>query len=91
MFRRFLLFKKGENRMLDKLKEIIAEKLGAEVEEITEETRFKEDLQADSLDLFELVMAIEEEFGTSIPSEDLEKLLTVGDVIDYMKKQGIEV
>ena len=55
------------------------------------ETRFKEDLQADSLDLFELVMAIEEEFGTSIPSEDLEKLLTVGDVIDYMKKQGIEV
>ena len=76
--------------MLDKLKEIIAEKLGAEVEEITEETRFKEDLQADSLDLFELVMAIEEEFGTSIPSEDLEQLLTVGDVIDYMKKQGIE-
>ncbi len=76
--------------MLDKLKEIIAEKLGAEVEEITEDTRFKEDLQADSLDLFELVMAIEEEFGTSIPSEDLEQLLTVGDVIDYMKKQGIE-
>ena len=87
-----LLFyeKKGEQKMLDKLKEIIAEKLGAEVEEITEETRFKEDLQADSLDLFELVMAIEEEFGTSIPSEDLEKLLTVGDVIDYMNKQGIE-
>ncbi len=76
--------------MLDKLKEIIAEKLGAETEDITEETRFKEDLQADSLDLFELVMAIEEEFGTSIPSEDLEKLLTVGDVIDYMNKQGIE-
>ena len=76
--------------MLDTLKEIIAEKLGAEVEEITEDTRFKEDLQADSLDLFELVMAIEEEFGTSIPSEDLEQLLTVGDVIDYMKKQGIE-
>lgn len=76
--------------MIDKLKAIIAEKLGAETEDITEETRFKEDLQADSLDLFELVMAIEEEFGTSIPSEDLEQLLTVGDVIDYMKKQGIE-
>lgn len=84
------MIKKGEQKMLDKLKEIIAEKLGAEVEEITEDTRFKEDLQADSLDLFELVMAIEEEFGTSIPSEDLEQLLTVGDVIDYMKKQGIE-
>ena len=84
------MIKKGEQKLLDKLKEIIAEKHGAEVEEITEDTRFKEDLQADSLDLFELVMAIEEEFGTSIPSEDLEQLLTVGDVIDYMKKQGIE-
>ena len=60
--------------MLEKLKEIIAEKLGVEIEEITEESRFKEDLKADSLDLFELVMAIEEEFGNSIPSEDLEKL-----------------
>ena len=76
--------------MLEKLKEIIAEKLGVEIEEISEESRFKEDLNADSLDLFELVMAIEEEFGTSIPSEDLEKLATVGDVIEYMKKQGIE-
>ena len=76
--------------MLEKLKEIIAEKLGAETDEITEDSRFKEDLEADSLDLFELVMAIEEEFGASIPSEDLEKLSTVGDVIDYMKKQGIE-
>ncbi len=76
--------------MFEKLKEIIAEKLGVEIEEISEESRFKEDLNADSLDLFELVMAIEEEFGNSIPSEDLEKLATVGDVIDYMKKQGIE-
>ena len=76
--------------MLEKLKEIIAEKLGVEIKEISEESRFKEDLNADSLDLFELVMAIEEEFGNSIPSEDLEKLATVGDVIDYMKKQGIE-
>ncbi len=76
--------------MLEKLKEIIAEKLGVEIEEISEESRFKEDLNADSLDLFELVMAIEEEFGNSIPSEDLEKLATVGDVIDYMKKQGIK-
>ena len=76
--------------MLEKLKEIIAEKLGADIDDINEESRFKEDLEADSLDLFELVMAIEEEFGATIPSEDLEKLATVGDVIDYMKKQGIE-
>ena len=76
--------------MLEKLKEIIAEKLSAEISDITEETRFKEDLQADSLDLFELVMAIEEEFDTSIPSEDLEKIATVGDVIEYMKANGVE-
>ena len=76
--------------MFEKLKEIIAEKLGVEIEEINEESRFREDLKADSLDLFELVMAIEEEFGNSIPSEDLEKLVTVGDVISYMKQQGIE-
>ena len=83
-------YNKGEKKMLEKLKEIIAEKLGVEVEEIKEDSRFKEDLKADSLDLFELVMAIEEEFGNSIPSEDLEKLVTVGDVIGYMKEQGIE-
>ena len=76
--------------MLEKLKEIIADKLSAEVSEITEETRFKEDLQADSLDLFELVMAIEEEFDTSIPSEDLENIATVGDVLEYMKEHGVE-
>ena len=76
--------------MVEKLKEIIAEKLGVEIEDIKEESRFREDLKADSLDLFELVMAIEEEFGNSIPSEDLEKLVTVGDVISYMKQQGIE-
>ena len=76
--------------MLEKLQEIIAEKLGTDIDDIKEESRFKEDLEADSLDLFELVMAIEEEFGATIPSEDLEKLATVGDVIDYLKKQGIE-
>ena len=76
--------------MVEKLKEIIAEKLGVEIEDIKEESRFREDLKADSLDLFELVMAIEEEFGNSIHSEDLEKLVTVGDVISYMKQQGIE-
>ena len=56
----------------------------------TAESRFKEDLEADSLDLFELVMALEEEYGVEIPSEDLEKILTVQDVIDYMKNKGVE-
>ena len=60
--------------MFDRLKAVIEEKLNAEGVEITEKTDFKEDLNADSLDLFELVMALEEEFGTEIPSEDLEKL-----------------
>ena len=53
-------------------------------------TSFKDDLGADSLDLFELVMAFEEEYGIEIPSEELEKLTTVGAVIDYIKGQGID-
>ena len=54
------------------------------------ETSFKEDLGADSLDLFELVMALEDEYSVEIPSEDLEKLLTVGDVVNYLKDKGVE-
>ena len=64
--------------------------MNAEGVEITEETNFKDDLNADSLDLFELVMALEEVFGTEIPSEDLEKLETVGDVMEYLAAKGIE-
>ena len=76
--------------MLERVKEIIEEQLNVEGVEITEETRFKEDLEADSLDLFELVMASEEEYGVEIPSEDLEKITTVGSVIEYMKSKGVE-
>lgn len=77
--------------MLERVKEIIVEQLNVdESVEITEETRFKEDLEADSLDLFELVMAFEEEYGVEIPSEDLEKITTVGSVIEYMKSKGVE-
>lgn len=75
--------------MLEKLKEIVKEQLNAEVE-ITETTSFKEDLGADSLDLFELVMAMEEEFGIEIPPEDLEQILTVGDIVNYLKEHGVE-
>ena len=57
--------------------------------EITAATSFKEDLGADSLDLFELVMAFEEEFGTEIPSEDLEQITTVGAVVEYLSSKGV--
>jgi len=76
--------------MLERVKEIIAEQLNLEDVEITEETRFKEDLNVDSLDLFELVMAFEEEYGIEIPSEELEAIKTVGAVIRYMKDKGVE-
>ena len=76
--------------MLEKMKEIIAEQLGVEEDEISLETSFKEDLGADSLDLFELVMALEEEYSIEIPSDDLTDLLTVGDVVEYLKTKGVE-
>ena len=72
--------------MLEKIKEIIAESLGTEISTLTEETSFKEDLGADSLDLFEMVMAFEEEFGREIPTEDLEQLTTIGAVVAYLEK-----
>ena len=70
--------------MLDTIREIVAENLGVDAATITEESSFKDDLGADSLDLFELVMALEEEFGIEIPTEDLEQIATVGDVIKYI-------
>ena len=76
--------------MLEKIKEIIVDQLNVDADAVTPEAKFKEDLEADSLDLFELVMALEEEYGVEIPSEDLEKLLTVQDVIDYLKNKGVE-
>ena len=76
--------------MFERVKEIIEEQLNLDGVEITDASRFKEDLQADSLDLFELVMAFEDEYGVEIPSEDLEKITTVGSVIEYMKAKGVE-
>lgn len=76
--------------MLEKMKEIIAEQLSTEKDSIKLESRFKEDLGADSLDLFELIMALEDEYSIEIPSEDLENLLTVNDVIEYLKGKGVE-
>ena len=76
--------------MLEKVIEITKEQLNLEGVEITEESSFKDDLNADSLDLFELVMAVEEEYGVEIPAEELENLTTVGSVVDYLKEHGIE-
>lgn len=76
--------------MLEKMKEIIAEQLGVEEDEITLDTFFKEDLGADSLDLFELTMALEEEYDTEIPAEELADIETVGDVIEYLREKGID-
>ena len=76
--------------MLEKLKKIIAEQLNVSEDSVKPETSFKDDLEADSLDLFEVVMATEDEYNVAIPSEDLEKISTVGDVIDYLKTKGVE-
>ena len=76
--------------MLEKLISIVAEQLHVEEAEIKPETDFKADLSADSLDLFELVMALEDEYSVEIPAEDLEKLTTVGAVMDYLKAKGVE-
>lgn len=75
--------------MLEKIAAIVKEQLNVD-NEITTETSFKDDLGADSLDIFELVMSLEEEFGIEIPSEDLEGIQTVGDVIEYLKSHGVE-
>ena len=76
--------------MLERMNEIIAEQLDVNVEELKPETNFKDDLGVDSLDLFELVMALEEEFDTEIPSEDLEKIATINDIAEYLKAKGVE-
>lgn len=76
--------------MLEKMKELIADQLSVDADSITEGSSFKDDLGADSLDLFELVMALEDEYSVEIPADDLQKLATVGDVIKYLKDKGVE-
>lgn len=76
--------------MLEKMREIIAEQLNCDGKTIGLDTSFKDDLGADSLDLFELVMALEEEYGLEIPAEELSDVETVGDIIEYLKNKGVE-
>ena len=76
--------------MFEKMREMIADQLGVNAEAVKPESNFKDDLCADSMDLFELIMSMEEEFKVEIPSEDLEKMATVNDVMDYLKNKGVE-
>ena len=76
--------------MLEKIAALLNEKLDIDTADVTLEASFKEDLEIDSLDLFDLVMSIEEEFGLEIPSEELEKLTTVGAMVDSLKAPGVE-
>ena len=72
--------------IFEKIKKIIVEQLGVAETVVTSEASFVDDLGADSLDIVELVMAIEEEFSIEIPDADAEKVVTVGDVVDYIKE-----
>ena len=72
------------SEILDKVKEVVMDKLGVEESQITETAHFMDDLGADSLDTVELIMQLEEEFGIEIPDEDAEGLLSVGQAVDYI-------
>lgn len=76
--------------MLEKIREIVAEQLNIDGETITEATSLKDDLGADSLDLFSIVMAIEEAYDIEIPAEDLNGVSNVGEIMEYLKGKGVE-
>lgn len=71
---------------LEKLQKIIAEVLNVDTEEVTPDTTFVDDLGADSLDIFQIVMGIEEEFDIEIPTEDVEQITSVGDAVEQIKR-----
>lgn len=75
----------AQEEIFEKVKEIIVEQLGVTETSVTLDASFIDDLGADSLDIVELIMALEEEFDTEIPDSDAEKVVTVGDVVDYIK------
>ncbi len=76
--------------MEERLKKIIAEQLGVDEGKVVPSASFAGDLDADSLDLVELIMSLEEEFGVEIPDEDAEKILTVGDALNYLREHSSE-
>ena len=72
--------------VFERIKDLVAEKTGVEPEDITMETSFADDLEADSITLFELVMAIEDEFDIEVDDEAIEKIVTVGDIVNYLEE-----
>jgi acyl carrier protein len=74
--------------VFEKVKEIIIDKLNVDPAQVTADARFREDLKADSLDLVELIMAFEEEFGGTISDEDAQKITSVGEAVSYLQKAG---
>ncbi len=76
----------GEYMVFEKVKKLVVEQLGVEEDDITMESSFIDDLGADSLDIVELIMALEEEFGLEIPDNEAEKITTVGDAVGYITK-----
>lgn len=77
----------SDEAILKRITAIIVDQLGLEEEEVKMEASFIDDLGADSLDLVELIMALEEEFGTDIPDEDAEQINTVGDAVEYIRER----
>jgi len=76
------------DELFEKIKTVVVDQLGVEEDDVTEEAAFVDDLGADSLDIVELVMALEEEFGVSIPDEQAEKIKTVGDAVDFIAENA---
>jgi acyl carrier protein len=74
----------SRDEVFERIKEVLAERLSAEEADITEEANFQEDLDADSLDLVEMIMELEDQFGIKIPDEDAQKIQTVGQAVDYV-------
>lgn len=77
-----------KEQVFDKVKEIIVDQLGVDEEEVTLKASFIDDLGADSLDIVELIMALEEEFGIEIPDDEAEKIATVNDAVEYIRENS---
>ena len=76
--------------MFEKILEILQDQLNIDTTGVTEETSFRDDLRIDSLDLYEVVTALEDEYGIEIQPEDLDGIATIGDVVEFLSKRGIE-
>ena len=78
----------AKEEIFDKLKELVVDQLGVEEDEVTMEASMQDDLGVDSLDLVDLVMSVEEEFGVKVADEDLENIKTVGDIVNYIEDRA---